>query len=56
MVLGPAGESMNLRRAPFDAAELAADAIMYNLRTRRRKYKAKVSKGGVKYTTLSYTH
>lgn len=28
MVLGPAGESMNLRRAPLDAAELAADAIM----------------------------
>lgn len=30
MVLGPAGESMNLRIAPFDAAEVAAVAIFLN--------------------------
>lgn len=37
MVLGPAGESMNLRIALFDAAELAADAIIKDYRNEKEK-------------------
>jgi hypothetical protein len=40
IVLGPAGESMNLRIALFDTAEVAAVAIFLNKRKIQRKEKS----------------